>query len=616
MLTVFSMLSGFLFVFLFSSWTSPIFKGSYGYDSAFFSMVGRAILEGKVMYRDYFDVKGPVFFFWEAFGQLLHRDRVGVFILQCITEVSAAYFLNKICRLYKITFLQQTFVFFSVYFVYATTLWGGNCVEEYCLPLNLACIYTGLLYLKGKKKSLEPALLFGITFGICLLSKITVAAPMSAMVLVIAGYLIRDKKIKGLFQCIGLFMAGIVIVALPVIVYYSTRGALHEMYECAFQIAFKRGTDYYESFSLKWELYLTACYVGIIYWFFRFWGKKRDCVEKWVLLALTVIIFFAMHLGTPFDYYFTTTLPLVAYIAILHFTDVNSIKKDIADIYDEKAAIDSEYEILDEAVSEKEIDAIADIDVIDDEEEVIEVLDDEPTPSVSRDKKGRKNRTKAERASGNKTAVSIDPAKAKSNSSFGKNKGVVADKAVRDESEDDGIAEDVTLLREETLKKAKAESLKVLRRKMIWIHVAFAGIFIIFGAYMEKTRDKIKSNWEIYHDESEYKYYEACKNTYDLIPEDEKDDLYCIESGMIFYEVNQILPQGRYPVNMPYFCELYPPAEGEILDTLYNHTPKWLVADRMDEVDNDRIKEAVYQKYEMIDENSMQQLWKRIDMTE
>ncbi len=544
-LTAFSMLSGFLFVFLFSSWTSPIFKGSYGYDSAFFSMVGRAILEGKVMYRDYFDIKGPVFFFWEALGQFIHRDRLGVFILQCITEVSAAYFLNKICRLYKITFLQQTFVFFSVYFVYATTLWGGNCVEEYCLPLNLACIYLGIKFLRSKRKHMDPALFFGIVFGICVFSKITVAAPMCAVVLVIIGCLIKDRNYLGLIKCIGLFIAGIVIVALPVIVYYASRGALDDMYLCAFQVAFKRGTDYYETFSMKWELYLTACYVGIVYWFFRFFGKKRDCVEKWLLLSLTVIIFVAMHLGTPFDYYFTTTLPLVAYIAILHFADVNSLKKDILNVYDDKARFDSE----------REIEPIAQVDVIAENEE------DED----SDEKKTEKDEKKKQ---------------------------------------------------EEELKKAKNEALKVFKRKMIWFHVAFAGIFIIFGAYMEKTRDKVKSNWEIYHEESEYKYYEACKNTYEMIPEDERDDLYCIESGMIFYEVNQILPMGRYPVNMPYFCELYPPAEGEILDTLYNHTPKWLVADRMDEVDNDRIKEAVYQKYEMVDENSMQQLWKRIDMTQ
>ena len=80
---------------------------------------------------------------------------------------------------------------------------------------------------------------------------------------------------------------------------------------------------------------------------------------------------------------------------------------------------------------------------------------------------------------------------------------------------------------------------------------------------------------------------------------------------MIFYEVNQILPMSKYPVNMPYFCELYPPAEEEILDTLNNHTPKWLVADRMDEVDNENIKNAVYDHYEMILENSMQQVWRR-----
>ena len=484
-----AMLSGVIFILLFSSWTSPIFKGSYGYDSAFFSMVGRAIVNGKVMYRDYFDIKGPVFFFWEALGQLIHTDRIGINILQYICIIFATYFLYRICELYRLTGLQKVFVFFSVYFVYATTLWGGNSVEEYCLPLNLACMYFGLRYRKRLSDGLGIALFFGVTFGICALSKVTVAAPMCAIVLVIIIDLIKEKNYRGLIKCALLFIGGVAMVAVPVFAYYYFRGALSDMLLCVFKVAFDRGTDYYEGFSLKWETYLVACYAGIVYWFVRFFRKKKSGVEKWVLLSLTVVIFLALHLGTPFDYYFTTTLPLVAYIGILHCRDVNG-------------------------------------------------------------------------------AARID------------------DKEFSD---------------------------KMKKRLLRSFYAAFGGIMVIMGAYAEKTKGKIEENWKIYYEESEYKYYEACQEAFDLIPEGEEKDLFCIESGMIFYEVNQIFPESRYPVNMPYFCELYPPAEGEILDTLEFNTPKWLIADRIDEVDNERIKEAVYDHYEMILENSMQQLWRRRD---
>ena len=482
-----AMLSGLLFLLLFSSWTSPIFKGSYGYDSAFFSMAGRAILNGKVMYRDYFDIKGPVFFFWEALGQLIHTDRIGINFLQVICILGATYFLYRICEIYSLNAKQKIFVFFSMYFVYATTLWGGNSVEEYCLPLNMACIYHGLKYLRREKENLDIAFFYGLTFGICALSKVTVAAPMCSIVLVIIIDLIRRKKMKELARCALLFLGGVLIVAVPVFVYYIARGALDDMLLCVFKVAFDRGTDYYEGFSVKWELYLTVCYMAMIYWFVRYFRKKDAPVEKWVLLSMIIVIYLALHLGTPFDYYFTTTLPLLTFLAILHCRDVNS-------------------------------------------------------------------------------AVNME----------------------------EGLM-----------------PLKVKKRFLRGFYVAFGGILIVFGAYWEKTSGKVKENWKIFKEDSEYKFYQACKEAYETIPEGEKDDLFCVESGMIFYEVNQILPMSKYPVNMPYFCELYPPAEEEILDTLNNHTPKWLVADRMDEVDNDNIKNAVYEHYEMILENSMQQVWRR-----
>ena len=478
---VISALSGILFVLWFSSWTSPIFKGSYGFDSAFFSMVGRAILEGKVMYRDYFDVKGPVFFFWEAFGQLLCRDRGGIFILQSICAGAAGVFLYKLCRLYRLKLKNMIFVFLAVYFIYATALWGGNSVEEYCLPLSLACLYFGLQFVKEIRKSVSIAFFFGLSFGIMLFSKVTVCAPMAALVLVVFIKLLLDKRFTEAALAAALFICGIIDVAMPVIAYFYSKGALGDMLLCAFGIAFKRGTDYYETFSLKWELNLIICYAGMALFIAKLFEKT---MEKWVLLSLTVLTFLALHLGTPFDYYFITALPLTAYIAILICHD------------------------------------------------------------------GRR---------------------------------ILSGKLEKRE----------------------------MRIAVLSIAVASMGIAFTCAAYAERTMNKFNEDLEILRDEREYPVYLENKEVYDQIPEEDKaDGLYSLESGMIFFEVNQILPTNRYPVNLPYFCELYPPAEREILNVINNESPKWIVAEKLDDLDNQNIKMAVYNRYDKYYSNGQEELWK------
>ena len=50
-------LCGCVFVLLAASWVSPMYKDAYGYDSSWYSMMGRAMTQGMVPYRDYFDLK-------------------------------------------------------------------------------------------------------------------------------------------------------------------------------------------------------------------------------------------------------------------------------------------------------------------------------------------------------------------------------------------------------------------------------------------------------------------------------------------------------------------------------------------------------------------------------
>ncbi len=45
-------------------------------------MVGRGIVEGRTPYVDFYDLKGPYLFFINALGQLLHRGRLGIFLIE------------------------------------------------------------------------------------------------------------------------------------------------------------------------------------------------------------------------------------------------------------------------------------------------------------------------------------------------------------------------------------------------------------------------------------------------------------------------------------------------------------------------------------------------------
>ncbi|MBE7016865.1 MAG: hypothetical protein E7420_01715 [Ruminococcaceae bacterium] len=76
----------------FSCYTSPLYPNCFGWDSAIFSLLGKGMVEGKGLYTELFDHKGPVIFMIDALGHLL-GGRTGIFLLQCISGLITVYFL-------------------------------------------------------------------------------------------------------------------------------------------------------------------------------------------------------------------------------------------------------------------------------------------------------------------------------------------------------------------------------------------------------------------------------------------------------------------------------------------------------------------------------------------
>lgn len=316
-----------IFLMLFSLWTSPLYKYWYGCDASFFTMVGRGITEGLVPYRDFYDLKGPYFFFIEAFGQLFASDRIGAFVIQVPFLSVSAILMYEIAQFFT-TKGKALFILLTFYACHIATLWGGNCLEEYALTLSLLCLF---LFLKDYKNngeqitkiSFSTSLILGITFGIMTFSKISVSAPVLAIIATIVFCLVANRSFKEVALFILYVLTGIATATLPVLIYFSLNDSLSQMFHCVFEIGFTRSIDYGEIFNAKWELKCSGCIAAFI---FALTHRRRLKQELAILLmAMSAGTYLLLHLGTPFYYYFITVYPTLVLAMALFFNVYNPL---------------------------------------------------------------------------------------------------------------------------------------------------------------------------------------------------------------------------------------------------------------------------------------------------
>lgn len=354
----FLLLFSFVYLLVFSLWTTPLYKDWYGCDASFFTMAGRGILKGWVPYKDFFDLKGPYFFFLQAFGQLFAKARMGAFIIQIFALFFSLVLIIKLAELFLST-KSTCFVVFIFLAGHIATLWGGNTLEEYALVLSLLCLYLSVRDIKAGdsiKIRWTTALITGVSFGVILFSKITVAAPIIGIAIAIIFFYLINKDFKNLLLYIAVAFAGFLIAVIPVFIYFGLHNNIKEMLYSVFIFAFKRSVDYSNRFNLRWELKISGCYFAIIFSICQLTSnildsrKNNSDDEKEtkvtildtntcfyiIILLMGIITALALHLGDPFIYYFTTGYPCVLFSLIMllyigngEITLFKSLKYDI-----------------------------------------------------------------------------------------------------------------------------------------------------------------------------------------------------------------------------------------------------------------------------------------------
>lgn len=316
-----------------SAFTSPLYPHYYGDDSALFSLLGKGILEGKILYVDLFDHKGPIIFFINALGQQLGGYN-GIFFLQTVfglVSLTFLYYTSKKLESKDKTVAERILFFILVYAVYFYLLQQGNRTEEYAQPFISAALFLFVKYATGCKENSEHvshppfyALCYGVILGCLAFLRLNDAVTVCAGILAIFIFLIYKKKYANLLKNLLAGIAGMALVAVPICLYFRHHGALYDMLYGTFLYNFKivgqsgkeQFLDHIFKFTVLYLPIAISCILLVAHLVkerkIRFLDFLLGCI-----LLFNIIIF---CLANRYPHYFASFVPAYLVFLFRYFT--------------------------------------------------------------------------------------------------------------------------------------------------------------------------------------------------------------------------------------------------------------------------------------------------------
>ncbi|MDY3727468.1 MAG: hypothetical protein SO015_04840 [Wujia sp.] len=300
---------GTIFLALYAISTSPLTSNFWGWDSAFFQMVGKNLNHGLVMYKDIFDIKGPYLFTIQYLGYATSNGRYGIFVIEILNLCITLYFLQKTVNLVAKKYRKQCLLvsLLLFFFFLACTLDCGNLSEEYALPYLFFCLFLYARYKVENKMGLA-ALGYGIAFGMVSLGRVTNCAFICVLVLDVIIDMIIAKEWKGLLKCAVFFLVGGVVAIGPFFAYFAAKGILTNMIEVVYTFSFSYAVEssFVESLAaMRWT---------IIAVFFLIEGMalkacRKNCREKVFLVINAIVMVITLNLGNAYIHYYQIIIP-------------------------------------------------------------------------------------------------------------------------------------------------------------------------------------------------------------------------------------------------------------------------------------------------------------------
>lgn len=325
---IFPLLCSFIVVTLFSFTTSWLYEKPLMYDSAVFQLIGKNWAEGRIPYKELWELKGPLAFLPSALGYWFCGSKFGVYVIQVLNMAITLFVVHKIFLLEFSRKTSASTLLTGLSALYLVVLYeSGNTVEEYLLPLLSYAFYLLYRYINNSIKVKDYdlpcgyAFTFGCVLGFSLMSRLTNAISICVAVAVIGIILIIHRRWGNLFKSSLWFIGGFLVFTIPFIAYFYSKGALEEMWYGTFLFGFEyagnSGFDIFSLFGVRHIIFRFAnCYmlilVSILILIYN--PQRKYAGMMWLAIStITTLVFLQLN---AFGHYYIITLPFIPIVFI------------------------------------------------------------------------------------------------------------------------------------------------------------------------------------------------------------------------------------------------------------------------------------------------------------
>ena len=244
--------------------SSPLYPFNDWVDTNASFTMGKAMMNGRVLYRDIFDQRGPLLYFLYGLAYLIaNTSFIGVFIFEVLSFSIFLFFSYKIFLL----FLDAVYTLISLpilafLILNLNSFSHGGSPEELCLPLVAIGLYHILAYFKNLYPEPMPyrwVLINGIIAGCVVWIKYSLLGFWIGWMFSILIIQFFKHSYSRAIKSSLLFISGMLLATIPWVIYFGVNNAILDFIKSYFVINI---TNYSRLLSLETNIGFVL--IGII----------------------------------------------------------------------------------------------------------------------------------------------------------------------------------------------------------------------------------------------------------------------------------------------------------------------------------------------------------------
>lgn len=283
------------------------------HDAAVYLNVSRNLMQGKVLYKDIVDNKGPVLYFINALA-LKCGGQIGICIVEFLFIFLSFFYMYKILKLINknnnvsLLILFVTASFFVNFFTY-----GISC-EGYALTFSMIGLYECLKYYQNNYFTRTQCVLIGVLCSLTFFIRANLIVIFVGFAIGISIKLILEKKIKELFKYIIYSLIGFFSVTFLIFLYLISNNAINDFFEIVFLYSFSMNKcGLVQSLFFMFKMIPIPFLVILLYFFvslYRLIVKKQKVYLSIIFSILITILFNSISI-TIYWHYLIAFIPII-----------------------------------------------------------------------------------------------------------------------------------------------------------------------------------------------------------------------------------------------------------------------------------------------------------------